>query len=81
MACAHCLRGPSQAMDMTEEILRKTLALFDDFSEITFTGGEPSLNTGLMEKAIDCMESHGIQPNSFFVATNGKENVDGLLHA
>lgn len=81
MACAHCLRGPSQAMDMTEEILRKALSLFDDFSEITFTGGEPSLNTGIMEKAIDYMENHDIQPNSFFVATNGKENVDGLLHA
>lgn len=81
MACAHCLRGPSQAMDMTEEVLYKTLSLFDDFSEITFTGGEPSLNAGLMEKAIDYMENHDIQPNSFFVATNGKENVDGLLHA
>lgn len=79
MNCAHCLRGDAQNKDMPLETLHQIFKIFDDFSEITFTGGEPSLNTNLIQAAIDHIKEKNIPLNSFFIATNGKENVDELL--
>ena len=81
MSCAHCLRGNSQDADMTPETLRRVFEIFKDVDEIAFTGGEPSLNVPIINQTIDILEQNGIHPCSFFIATNGKENVDELLQA
>lgn len=81
MSCAHCLRGNSQDADMTPETLRRVFEIFKDVDEITFTGGEPSLNVPIINQTIDILEQNNIHPGSFFIATNGKENVDELLQA
>ena len=79
MSCAHCLRGPAQNMDMTEDIMRKTFEIFDEIGSLVFSGGEPSLNIPLLQKTVDYIINHNIFIEDFFVATNGKENIDELL--
>lgn len=81
MNCAHCLRGEQEDVDMSMETMKKAFDLFDEVCEITFTGGEPSLNVPLINAAIDLMQKKNMSPSSFFIATNGKENVDELLAA
>lgn len=79
MSCAHCLRGPAQNIDMTEDIMRKTFKIFDEIDSLVFSGGEPSLNIPLLQKTVDYIINHDIFIENFFIATNGKENVDELL--
>lgn len=81
MNCAHCLRGESENKDMPPEVMKKALKLFDNIRSITFTGGEPSLNVPLIELTLQELKQRNKYLESFFIATNGKENVDELLAA
>lgn len=74
MNCEHCLRGGPGTGDMNPEILRDFLKQVDEIDEITFTGGEPSLNIPIMREFYKICEEYQIPVKSFFVATNGKEN-------
>lgn len=49
MSCAHCLRGPAQQMNMDIEIINRVTREVDYIYEVTFTGGEPSLNAAAIE--------------------------------
>lgn len=48
MNCAHCLRGDAQNMDADPALIPKIFDGIDDIDTITFTGGEPALNTDYM---------------------------------
>lgn len=80
MNCKHCLRGNAENQDMTTEVLEKTLQHFDYISSITFTGGEPTLNLPIIQHTLDYCKKHNITVETFFIATNGKENIDELLN-
>lgn len=45
--CAHCLRGDAQCVDMSKSTIDKLMPMLGKVSSVTFTGGEPSLNTGI----------------------------------
>lgn len=79
MRCPHCLRGDAENIDMSPDVMKRTLDVFSDISEITFSGGEPSLNVNLIRQTLDELKTRRIYISSFFIATNGKENVDELL--
>lgn len=49
MSCSHCLRGPAQRMDMDIEIINRVTQAVDYIYEVTFSGGEPSLNAAAIE--------------------------------
>ena len=51
--CDHCLRGCARNVNITKEIIDKTLDNFEHISSITFTGGEPTLNPEAIIYTID----------------------------
>lgn len=74
MCCEHCLRGEAQNLDITHEILEhiaKTIAP----CEVTFTGGEPTLNVGAIRDYFDLAKKYETLPLAFYVITNGKTDA------
>lgn len=72
MCCAHCLRGEQQDLTMPNDILEKTFRDITYLSELTFSGGEPSLAPEVLTKTLDICKREDICVESFYVATNGK---------
>lgn len=79
-ACTHCLRGETENTDMTEEIIDKVMDNFDGFTEVTFTGGEPTLNLDAMEYFFKMAKIRNKSIDCFYVATNGHENQERLAN-
>ena len=80
MSCSHCLRGPAQNLNITDEILIKTLKHIDCIGTLTFTGGEPSLNCHAIEFTLNYCKQHDIAVHGVYIVTNGKELPDKFLH-
>ena len=72
LRCVHCLRGNPQRVTMTPEILNQTLSHVEEISSITFTGGEPSLASEVIDQFVDICLWNKIRYNSFYIVTNGK---------
>lgn len=81
--CDHCLRGCSRNVNVSHEVIDKTLDNYEYISNILFTGGEPTLNVEAISYTIDQIKSRGIGVGSFYIVTNGvnfsKELVWKLL--
>ena len=78
MGCAHCLRGDAQDVDISHAIIDEIFNQVDGIGQVTFTGGEPSLNVSAIRYFFQRAERAGKMPASFFVATNGKANQEKL---
>lgn len=74
MNCDHCLRGGPHPGDMDENLLRTLLRQISVIDQVTFSGGEPTLNLPIIRKFYEICEEYRIPVRSFFVATNGQEN-------
>ena len=74
MKCKHCMRGPAENMTMTKEIMTYFLADIKHINMIGFTGGEPTLPSGLkaIKQFIKICKAFKITVDSFFIITNGK---------
>jgi len=72
MVCSHCLRGDAENMDLEYRDLRALLTQVRYISNLTFTGGEPSLNVTIMEQALKLCKDFEIGVGGFYIATNGK---------
>ena len=72
MHCAHCLRGEPQNLDMTTEIMDRTLDQVDQIGWLLFSGGEPSLNSKMIRYAVDQVIRKQKNLESFYIVTNGK---------
>lgn len=70
--CEHCLRGPTQKIDMSNEVINKSLEGIDYISNITFTGGEPSLAVDRIRYILEAVKLRKISVDSFYLVTNGK---------
>lgn len=79
MNCSHCLRGDSQNIKISHEIIDKTLAGISDISYLTFTGGEPALNVEAMEYTLQVCKEKEIPVHGFYLVTNGKLVTDRFL--
>ena len=75
MGCAHCLRGNAQNMDIDLSYIDKILEDVYSIGSITFSGGEPSLNLGAIEYTLELCKKKGIEVGSFYIVTNGKDNI------
>ena len=82
LKCPHCMRGPSQNIDMTRETMYMALYMFDSVEHITFSGGEPLLNPDLIIYAIDTIIEEELKVDNISITTNGqlfsKPLVDAL---
>lgn len=79
--CEHCLRGEKEAVYMPETLLRYIFGddRIENIGNITFTGGEPSLNIPLVRATLDFCKMKKIQVRSIFIATNGLQNQIELI--
>ena len=79
MACAHCMRGTAENMDMSEIIVDKVLESVNEIQSLVFSGGEPFMNHFIMEYTLKRVKEMSIPVYSVYVVTNGKEVNDEYL--
>lgn len=79
MHCAHCLRGDAENMDMPEDVVDKMLSTVTYIDNITFSGGEPTLNLGIIRHVLEYVKEHNITVHQFYIVTNGKVVTDEFL--
>lgn len=83
MHCAHCMRGESQNVDLTPDIID---AFFDNneferIDHICFSGGEPTLNPSIIIYTIDKIIRENINVCEIAMVTNGQIFVPELVEA
>jgi hypothetical protein len=68
---------------MKYEYLKGFLGNFDYISSLTFSGGEPSLPTGVeaIEMTLEVLRNWDISVGSFYIATNAKRISDRFVEA
>jgi hypothetical protein len=81
MACAHCLRGEAQKIDIDTAYIDNLLENVAGIGNITFSGGEPSMNIHAIEYILLACQERNISVGSFYIVTNGKTNVVPLAIA
>jgi len=79
MKCEHCLRGCSENLDITEQIIKEALKDVTQISSLTITGGEPTLNIKGIEFIFNQIHAQGIELNAFWMATNAKVYSEKLV--
>ena len=74
MQCARCMRGPAQNVDMSKEIVDLFFDKLKPYSmdELTFGGGEPTLNPEIFSYTIDRLIKDDIYVDSLGMVTNGQ---------
>lgn len=75
MACAHCLRGAAQNMDIKLKYIDDVLDNVKSICSVTFSGGEPSLNIPAILYTLEACKKRNIYVGSFYIVTNGKGSV------
>lgn len=72
MKCPHCLRGNPQNKTLDEQYLRDILSQVSYISSVTFTGGEPTLPSGLkiIKRFIQLCYDYNVDIGSFYIVTN-----------
>ena len=81
MHCEHCMRGEQQNKDISYETIDALLQNTKSISDITFTGGEVSLNTDAIKYTLKLCKKYNIPVYGFYMATNGKEVNNDFLCA
>ena len=81
MACAHCMRGNSQKIDLDIRKLRIFLRGVISINRLVFSGGEPSLNPKAIKQVLEICKEYGIRVNFIQLSTNGKEVSEEFLNA
>ena len=79
MQCEHCLRGNAQNIDIDTQYIDRMLESASSIGELTFTGGEPTLNVPAMQYTLDYCKNHHIPIYGAFMATNGKYLTDDFF--
>jgi hypothetical protein len=74
MRCPHCLRGEPENKTMSKRHMIDFLLQVDYISTITFTGGEPTLPSGInvMYDFMDVCNNLGVEVGSFYIVSNAK---------
>jgi organic radical activating enzyme len=74
MRCGHCLRGEPENKEMSHTHINNFLRQIDSISCITFTGGEPTLPSGLkvIKYFLEACRVFKVELGSFYIVTNAK---------
>lgn len=71
LSCRHCLRGDAQAVDIEyatiDTLMEQTARIYN----LSFTGGEPTLNVPAMVHTLDALRQQNIPLSKMTVITNG----------
>jgi organic radical activating enzyme len=79
MNCEHCLRGNSQRKTADNNHIYKLFQLISNVSDLTITGGEPTLAMDTLEYIEQAIRYGYCDVSSFYIVTNGKSiNVERL---
>ena len=75
LACAHCLRGPSQDKDMSDMTLRTLFGRLYGIGVrhiygLTLTGGEPALRIDLIKSLPSLLQRHHMSLEHCYMATS-----------
>jgi len=81
LECAHCLRGDSEDMDLTQNIVDSILPKIETIGCIGFGGGEPSLVPEIMDMILARAGFHGVDIGNFDITTNGMDIGGDFLAA
>ena len=81
MRCAHCLRGEQENKDINLKAIDAFLENngVSSINEVSFTGGEPSLNPKAISYFIDSCKKHKVDVYSFQIITNGKRYTQEFI--
>ena len=73
LKCNHCMRGPSQNIDITENIIDSFLDNDEILSigELLFSGGEPTINSAMIIYTIDKIINNYLNIYRLSMVTNG----------
>lgn len=71
MQCLHCIRGNSQRLDMSREVINKVFSQVTSVGCLMLTGGEPSLACGVIETIIEHIHMRKTDVQNFWCITNG----------
>ena len=69
--CTHCLRGNAQKKDIMLAYIDELLCQTKYIDNITFSGGEPSLNVKAIDYFLTTAKSYAVSIGRFYIATNG----------
>lgn len=72
MHCPHCLRGPAQPVEMSTDIINRVTTEVDWISNLTLTGGEPSLGARVLEHLRWAMYFHNCHLDRFWLTVNAR---------
>ena len=72
MACAHCMRGDAQSIDLATEHIDALLDQTKQIEYLIFTGGEPTLNIEGMRYFLDGCIKRNIKIEYLNLTINGK---------
>ncbi len=72
MKCEHCLRGAAQRKTISDQYIRKMLQFIDNVSNLSISGGEPTLVMNALDQIRHCTIYGNCNVNSFYMVTNGK---------
>ena len=71
MSCAHCMRGDTEAVDISLRHISDLLRHVRHIHHFNITGGEPSLNVRAIRHILERVRTYGITVNDFYIVTNG----------
>lgn len=81
MNCDICLRGPSRKRKISKEIIDATLNKYSYITQLTFTGGEPTLNMEAIKYTIKRIKETNLRIGGFYIVTNAKFYCPELILA
>lgn len=79
MACAHCMRGDAQNLDIDSVYIDRYLSHVSSIYDLTFTGGEPCLNLPAVRHTLEYCKANHVTVTNFNIITNGKELPDEFI--
>ena len=69
--CAHCLKGESQNVDISKEVIDSVFSQIDFIGRLFITGGEPTLASDALELLIEAIKKYNVTINEWGMDTNG----------
>lgn len=72
--CGHCLRGDAECVNIKMKYVDALFSQINSIGNITFTGGEPQLVPGIIDKIRYSAIIHNIDVGNFYCVTNGVKN-------
>lgn len=78
--CSHCMKGDSQNISLSKEIVDKLFSDIQDCNEFMFLGGEPLLELDTIEYIVDKVIENNWNVSTIQLTTNGTVMDERICH-